>query len=304
MGDPSSMIDETVTLASEALEAVFAPAAGMVGCSLRHRGTELLGLRGGLEAYRARGMTFGIPLLYPWANRLSERRFEVAGRDVDLDPDRAPVRLDEHDLPIHGLMAAASGWAVEAREATRLAARFDWGAHRALMTAFPFAHELAIEMTLDGATLTIRTVVDASAGAPVPIAFGFHPYLQLPDVPRADWQVEIPSRERLELDERTLPTGRRQPVEPFSGTLGSRTFDDAYTAPPARAPFVLAGGGRRIELTFDAGYGYAQVFAPASEDLIAFEPMTAPANALVTGPPVLEPGERLSASFSITVHDA
>jgi aldose 1-epimerase len=304
MGDPSSMTDETVTLASGALEAVFAPGAGMVGCSLRHRGTELLGLRGGLEGYRSRAKTFGIPLLYPWANRLSERSFAVAGRDVDLDPDRAPVHLDEHDLPIHGLMAAASGWAVEAHEPSRLAARFDWGAHRALMAAFPFAHELRIEVTLDGATLAVRTVVDASAGAPVPIAFGFHPYLQLPDVPRADWYVEVPTRERLELDERTLPTGRRRPVEPFSGPLGSRTFDDAYAAPPARMPFVLAGGGRRIELAFDAGYGYAQVFAPASEDVIAFEPMTAPGNALVTGPPVLEPGERLSAGFSITVRAA
>src|SRR5690348_16500187 len=116
MGDPSSMSDDVVTIATDALEADFVPGAGMVGSSLRHRGEELLGQRGGLEAYRAQRKTFGIPLLYPWANRLSRRAFTVAGRDVEIDPQRVPVRLDEHDLPIHGLLAAAGGWTVEAQD--------------------------------------------------------------------------------------------------------------------------------------------------------------------------------------------
>jgi hypothetical protein len=42
-----------LTLSSEAaeLEAAFVPAAGMVGCSLLHRGEKLLGQRGGLGTY-------------------------------------------------------------------------------------------------------------------------------------------------------------------------------------------------------------------------------------------------------------
>ena len=43
-----------LTLASERsgeLEVAFVPSAGMVGCSLRHRGEELLGQRGGLGSY-------------------------------------------------------------------------------------------------------------------------------------------------------------------------------------------------------------------------------------------------------------
>src|SRR3954469_9439236 len=100
------------------LEATFVPGAGMVGCSLRHRGEELLGLRGGLSAYVEALTTFGIPLLYPWANRLSRRRFTVAGREVVIDPARTPVRLEESGLPIHGLLAAARGWTVERHVAT------------------------------------------------------------------------------------------------------------------------------------------------------------------------------------------
>ena len=54
-----------------------------------------------------------------------------------------------------------------------------------------------------------------------------------------------------------------------------------------RRPFVLAGGGRRIELSVGPGYRFAQVYAPGDDDVVAFEPMTAPTNALVAGGPDL-----------------
>jgi aldose 1-epimerase len=58
---------------------------------------------------------------------------------------------------------------------------------------------------------------------------------------------------------------------------------------------VLTGGGRRIELKVGSGYRFAQVYAPPDDDVVAYEPMTAPTNALVAGGPdlpLLEPGER------------
>src|SRR5947208_13971057 len=95
------------------IEAAFVPAAGMVGCSLRHRGEELLGQRDGLRAYAAEGGTMGIPLLYPWANRVARMRFEVAGREVALDTDSPRIALDPNGLPCLGLLAAAIGWSVQ-----------------------------------------------------------------------------------------------------------------------------------------------------------------------------------------------
>ena len=123
------------------IEASFVPDAGMVGCSLRHRGEELLGQRGGLGKYVVERGTMGIPLLHPWANRLSRDRFSVAGGDVALDLSSIPS-VDPNGLPIHGLLAAASGWRVERHEAdgngAAVAASFDFGAHDELMAAFPF----------------------------------------------------------------------------------------------------------------------------------------------------------------------
>ena len=80
----------TLTSPDGGVEAAFVPEAGMVGCSLRHRGEELLGQRGGLAAYVAERGTMGIPLLHPWANRLGRERFEAAGREVVLDSPSTP----------------------------------------------------------------------------------------------------------------------------------------------------------------------------------------------------------------------
>lgn len=96
---------------------------------------------------------------------------------------------------------------------------------------------------------------------------------------------------------------RRGPSRQKGGPLGARTFDDGYVDVADGAEFVVAGGGRRITVRLEQGYPAAQVFAPATDDVICFEPMTAPTNALGSGDrlPLVAPGERYCATFSITV---
>src|SRR4051794_41549575 len=109
----------------------------MVGCSLCHRGAELLGMRGGVEDYLARGKTFGIPLLHPWANRLGAWRYEVAGRSVDLE-GAALVRGEEHGLPIHGALPAGADWRVVDTTREALWAQLAWTPAPARMAIFSF----------------------------------------------------------------------------------------------------------------------------------------------------------------------
>jgi len=301
---------EALTLSSEdgELEAAFVPAAGMVGCSLRNRGEELLGQRGGLRTYVEKHSTMGIPLLHPWANRVAMLRFPLAGREIDLAHHRDLISVDPNGHPIHGLLAGAAGWIVERHEdgpdGAVLAAAFDFAADEDLMDAFPFPHRLEIEARVAGATLTIRTRVWASGDRAVPVSFGYHPYFRLPGVERADWEVEVPVSNRVDLDEEELPTGEMEPTSVEDGPLGARTFDDEFGAPDGGAPFALEGGGRRIQVSFGRGYPYAQVYAPADDEVVAFEPMTAPTNALVSGQGLrlIEPEQSFQASFSITVN--
>lgn len=311
---PAPMVGErnedgmaALTLESEALVAIFVPEAGMICCSLRQGEEELLGQRGGLAKYVGSGSTMGIPFLHPWANRLGASRFSVAGREVDLDRPGLPLKRDGAGLPMHGLLTASGGWTVERHLETEdggiLAAGFDFASHVLLMEAFPFAHRVELVAELAGTELTVATTVHAAPEGPVPISFGFHPYLRLPGVPRAEWVLEAPVRERLPLDERQLPTGEREPVAIETAPLGERELDDAFAAPPGGEPFALIGGGRRLELRIGEGYRYAQIFAPRSTDAVAFEPMTAPTNALLSGDdlPLLTAGESFTATFTVAL---
>jgi galactose mutarotase-like enzyme len=140
---------------------------------------------------------------------------------------------------------------------------------------------ISVRATLDPAGLTIATRVTSTGSAgPVPIAFGWHPYFNLPD----DGRITLPVHSRLVLDERKLPTGEVERVDyPPDMPVAGQAFDDGYIDVPDGARFVLRGDGRELSVEFLRGYNCAQVFAPPGQRLIAFEPMTAPTNALRTG---------------------
>ena len=131
----------TLTDPGGELEATFLPELGMVLSSLRHRGDELLAQGGGPEAYAARGSTFAIPLLHPWANRLAAWSYDLDGRHVDVDPTYAH-RDPATGLPIHGVLAASPYWQVLDQTPGSLTAELDFGAHPEYLAAFPFPHRL------------------------------------------------------------------------------------------------------------------------------------------------------------------
>ena len=298
-----------VRLASGDLTATFCPSLGMIGCSLTHAGAELLGQRGGLKRYAEAGSTMGIPLLHPWANRLARFGYAVGGREVELDPGSPLLHVDgATGLPIHGLLAASRYWndvtMGASADTAELRARLDFGAHPDLLAACPFPHTLELGAVLDEGGLTIETTVTPTADTAVPISFGFHPYLQLPGAERRDWRISIGAERRFVLDDEMIPTGQTERSDVASGPLGERTFDDGFLDLAGPPQCSLEGGGRRVEVSFLNGYPFAQVYAPPDQDVVCFEPMTAPTSALVSGGPSLRlaaPGEAFGARFRVAV---
>ena len=291
-----------VVLTAGDCEAVVLPSLGMLVASFTHRGDELVALPGGLAGYKA-GHTTAIPLLYPWANRLARDRYRVGNLEVDLRG--LDLHTDENGLPIHGLMLARPEWEVTRLGAgprsARLAARFDFGVHEDLMAGFPFPHEVAVDVTLAASGLRIVTTVRPSGPVSVPIAFGWHPYLRLPGGPRDSWDLALPARAHAALDGRGIPTGRARPAEAEAAPLAGRDFDDLFALGPDRI-ITLSSPERRLTVTYDDGYPYAQIYSPIGEPFCAIEPMTAPTNALVSGDhPAVRPGETYSAAFTLAV---
>ncbi len=296
----------SVELAAGDLAATFLPGLGMVGVSLRHAGDELLDRRGGIEAYARRGAVMGLPLLHPWANRLGDHAYTVADRTVRLPTDSPLVRCEEHGLPIHGVLAASPHWRVTdaaPRDGrARLRATLDFGRPE-LLAAFPFPHEIALEVVLAPTTLTVATTLRPTADAAVPIAFGFHPFLRPPGEDRARWTLSLPPRRHLTTDERGIPCGTGEPRPADRIALQDRGYDDGYDGITDGAAFGLAGGGRIITVTLRSGYPAAQVFSPPGQQFVCFEPMTAPADALRSGFGLrhVTPGRSFTAVFEIAV---
>ncbi|MGZ5396148.1 MAG: aldose 1-epimerase [Mycobacterium sp.] len=287
---------------SSSMTATFVPAAGMIGTSLADGDKEFLGQRRGLDAYVTAGKTMGIPILYPWANRLSATEYESNGTAVTLTPGEAGVRADEHGLPIHGVLAAYSGWEVTAQSENSLAATLDFGKKPELLASFPFPHVVTQAITLADRKLTIETTVTPTASASVPLCFGYHPYLTIPGTPRDQWRLTTPTMRHLFVDSRGIPTGENEQWDGATDPLVSVTYDDGFDDVPDGAVFTLAGGERRIDVEFETGYPAAQLFAPGTDDLVAIEPMAAPTDALRRGGyRSAAPGQPATARFSITV---
>ena len=183
----------------------------------------------------------------------------------------------------------------------RLAATLDFAAHEELLSGFPYPHELRIDVELADPRLTITTTLRATGDQPVPVSYGWHPYLTLPGVPRGmacGAARPPPGRARRARH----PDRGSQPVAIEPRPLGDEEYDDLFPELAEPAVFAVEGGGR-IEVAFEEGYPVAQVYAPPDQDFICFEPMTAPTNALASGDGLrhTEPGATFSAAFSIDV---
>jgi galactose mutarotase-like enzyme len=191
---------------------------------------------------------------------------------------------------------------VTAESESELTAEVDFGADPRLLASFPYPHVLTVAVRLAERTLTVRTTVTATGDTAVPLCFGFHPYLRLPDVPRGEWIIETPPLRHLRLDERGLPNGETESQLAKEEPLGDKAFDDAYDQVCDGAVFAVSGGGRRLEVHFERGYPAAQIFAPLAEDVVCFEPMTAPTDALRRGGyRCARPGEPAVTQFCICV---
>ena len=226
----------------------------------------------------------GIPLLHPWANRLAPAG--VRRR-----------RSDRHAARARGPLRAGPQWPADPRRAarrSRLAGLTGAGRPRARAAglgcaraagAVPVrARARARRGRLATGSCRSRPRCCATGSDPVPVSFGFHPYLALPGGRREEWRVALGASAAAGARRADDPDGRarsRSSSGEFSS--GTRIGTTAWRASTLRPCSPSAPSGRRLTVTFDEGFAWAQVYAPAGEDFICFEPMTAPTDALNSG---------------------
>jgi len=225
-----------------------------------------------VEDYKSRPPSrHGIPLLAPWGNRLDEQAFYANGKRYTFDMSLGNIT---GAVPIHGFMSLTDQWQiVELKHdgtAAWLTSRLDVYKQPAWMKQWPFAHTIEMTYRLAGGVLEVRTKVVNMSAEPMPVALGYHPWLQLTDSPRDEWTITVPARTRWLLSWQKVPTGETEPTDAFftnfKGALKDYNIDDVFTDlvrdAQGRVTATLNGRSQQIEVTQGPNYRAMIVYSP------------------------------------------
>lgn len=305
---------EVVRLADMAhhIEVSICPSVGNIAFDMRVNGKPvLMAPPGGLAEWKAKPAQAGIPFLAPWANRMDPDSFWANGRKYVLNSGAADVRRDSNGLAIHGLLLFASGWQViklsAGDDSAEAVSRLEFWRHPEWMSQFPFAHTVEVTYRLSNGTLEVRTAIHNEARDPMPLLVGFHPWYQIPGVPRDDWKLHLPVREHYTLSSKLVPTGEKKPVDlPDPLPLAGRQLDDVFGGVNSSDEFWVEGAAQRISVRFGPKFPVAVIYAPKDRNVVCFEPMTGITNAfnlahagLYKGLQSIAPGASWTESFWI-----
>ena len=194
-----------------------------------------------------RGHTTGVPLLYPWANRLARLGYTAAGRKVSLRG--LPLPTDDAGRPIHGTMLGHDAWTVTALGRGRIEARCDFGDRPDLLDVVPVpARAARLDARGSPARARVDTTVEATGATPVPVSFGWHPYWQLPGR-RDDWSVAAARRRpRAGSTGAGSPPGAPASSPPARGSCATTTSTTSTRSPERErrsCAATVAGSGSR-----------------------------------------------------------
>ena len=225
-----------------------------------------------IQDYKSRPPSrHGIPLLAPWGNRLDEQAFYANGKRYAFDMSLGNVSAAN---AIHGFMSLTDQWqVVELKHdgtAAWLTSRLEAFRQPAWMKQWPFAHTIEMTYRLSGGVLEVATTVVNHSAEPMPVALGYHPWLQLTDSPRDEWTIIVPARTRWLLSHQKVPTGATEPTDGFlpgfKGALKDYNIDDVFSDlvrdGQGRATAVVKGRKQQIEVTQGPNYRAMIVYSP------------------------------------------
>jgi aldose 1-epimerase len=172
--------------------------------------------------FRARPTSYGIPVLFPFPNRVRDGRFTFEGETFTVDPPRHGfVRDKPWRVVSQGATDEGGAWLTSAFDADDYPDQ--------ILRQFPFPFRIEITYRLREARLTIETAARNTGRKRMPAGFGIHPYFRRPDRGR----LRVPAAARWELSD-SLPTGRIVGVEGDydlreGKSLAALNLDDIFT---------------------------------------------------------------------------
>ncbi|MBM3793521.1 MAG: aldose 1-epimerase [Acidobacteria bacterium] len=273
-------------------EVRIAPGMGNNAYSMKVKGHDVMwSSYQTLAQWKAKPALLGNPFLAPFANRIDQDAFYANGKKYLLNAELGNIRRDGNQKPIHGLVLNAV-WEVKSVRATddgaEVTSRLEFWRHPDWMAQFPFAHTLEMTYRLVGGVLEVETIIDNHSTDPLPVSVGYHPYFQLTDAPRDDWQVAVAASKNVTLSNILTPTGETSPrdaatVVALKGTQLDNVFTELVRGKDGRAVFTVKGKSQSLTVEYGPNYPVAVVYAPPGRGFICFEPMAGVTNVFNLG---------------------
>ena len=224
----------------------------------------------------------GIPLLFPFPNRIRGGRFTWNKVDYTLDG----IHQDGKGNAIHGLVMDRPWRVIQVHENAAVGQfqlSIDAPDRRSLWPA-DFLIEVRYELRDEGLHADVRVFNPDSN--PLPFGFGTHTYFRVPLSPEsrvADCLMQAPAAEQWELVD-CLPTGRKMPVSGRTDLregqeLARLKLDDALTGlveEGDRIDTVVMdpSAGLEIRQSFDLAFQHVIAFTPPHGRSVCLEPYT------------------------------
>ena len=83
--------------------------------------------------------------------------------------------------------------AADSRSA-HLTSRLQFWKYPDLMAQWPFAQEYEVTYSLADGVLEVKTTITNLSADPMPVIIGFHPFFQIPGIPRDEWIAHLSAR--------------------------------------------------------------------------------------------------------------
>ncbi|HNH07100.1 MAG TPA: aldose 1-epimerase [Leptospiraceae bacterium] len=257
----------------------------------------------------------GIPLMFPWANRLEGNYFYHNDKKYILNDNKNTLRRDKNGLPIHGLILKDKNWKPEIVRNSETGSYYDssFSFGKEFQNLFPFEADLRQEIELIDNKLIFTLTVKNGSSDSFPLSLGYHPYFLVSEEDRKTVSLFTNASSYYETDSKLIPTGKKKKsssVLPKDGKLEKKTLDTVFTDFPKGALrySVLNFKKRNIRLELIEGFDHLVLFVPEGKDFICMEPMLGPTNVFnlahrkkYKGLQKLDPGRSFRASFSIQI---
>lgn len=234
----------------------------------------------------------GIPLLFPFPNRIRDGRFSWNGRDFEIP--KSDASHDGAGNAIHGFCLDRP-WRVTSRGADFAVGVFELGKDAPDRLAYwPADFRIEVRYQVRGPKLRADIRLVNPSAVPLPWGFGTHPYFKLPlgAKSRPDrCLVMAPAAEEWELVD-CLPTGRRLPISEPKDLRDGAYFDvlkmdDVLTGlPGGGGPAVVECGimdeqlGLQVMQQWGPAFREIVVYTPPGRNAVCLEPYTCATDAI------------------------